>query len=153
MKKFIIYIGIFILLWGVNMPYVIAQTYSDTTWERLYYHPNIDERTYSNNHLETYDKGYLLSTYMVQNGEYKPKLYKTDVNGYYLWDRILDTNQFVGILAMTEDNDGNIYICGSSFPEDIPNPIVKKLNTCGEVVWCKSFLWDEGSYARDIEID
>lgn len=145
--------GLNILLMGMFKPVLIAQVYSDTTWERLYYFQNEDERTYSNNHIETYDKGYLLATYLYQDNTYKPKLFKTDVNGYYLWDRLLDTTDFFGISAITESQYGEIYICGSTHNNVNTMPWVSKLNACGEIEWCKIFEWDETSYAIDIETD
>jgi len=144
-----------ILFMGMLIQSSFAQVYSDTTWERLYFGPDIDESSNAFNHIEYYDKGYLLSMYSHTGNLYKPTVVKTDINGYYLWDRILDTTFQGGILATVISDDGFVYLSGSVSPNDNgpPNPWVIKLNACMEVEWCKIFEWDETSYAIDIVID
>jgi hypothetical protein len=144
------------LFFGLLNMVSYAQVYSDTTWERLYFGPDIDENTFGFKHIETYDKAYCFSMYEQLDDGLKPMIVKTDINGYYLWDRVLDTTLQAGIYALTaSDNDGSLYLSGSVFPNDIdvPNPWVVKLNACMEVEWCKIFEWNETSYANDIEID
>lgn len=152
-KNKILIIGLNILLWGMFNQFVMAQIYSDTTWERLYFGPGVHEKTYTNKHQEYYDKGFLLSTYYHSDDMNKPKLVKTDINGYYLWDRVLDTTNHIGILAMASSIGGDTYISGSIMGETNYMPWVGKLNVCGEIEWCRTFEWDEVSYGIDIEMD
>lgn len=153
MKQFLIFFGICTLLWEVHIPHLSAQTYSDTTWERLYFGPPIREEPRSNKHLETYDKGYLLGAWYGEDTQPKPILIKTDINGYHLWERILDTTENASISTMVEDYYGGVVIAGGVNGLNNRIPWVIKLNSCFEIEWCKKFEWDISSYAYDIEID
>ena len=145
-----------ILFMGMLFQPVFAQIYSDTTWERLYFKAGLDERTSSLNHIEAYDNGYILPTYYNTGNSqdlYKPKIVKIDINGYYLWDRVLDTINANSIYGIVEMDDGSIVCCGRIKYNDTYVPWVSKLNACAEVEWCKIFEWSEYSFANDIAID
>jgi hypothetical protein len=151
--KTIILNGISLLLWGMLIPSLSAQIYSDTTWERWFFGPPHYETTTGVKHVEYYDKGYLLGTSFGEDwGEYA-KLIKTDINGYYLWDRTFDTLVFNRVRGISVSDDGSIYCVGFFELNGLSNPWVFKLNACGEMLWCRIFEWDNVCYGKNIEID
>jgi hypothetical protein len=151
--KTIILNGISLLLWGMLIPSLSAQIYSDTTWERWFFGPPHYETTTGVKHVEYYDKGYLLGTSFGDDwGEYA-KLIKTDINGYYLWDRTFDTLVFNRVRGISVSDDGSIYCVGFFELNGLSNPWVFKLNACGEMLWCRIFEWDNVCYGNNIEID
>jgi hypothetical protein len=151
--KTIILNGISLLLWGMLIPSLNAQIYSDTTWERWFFGPPHYETTTGVKHVEYYDKGYLLGTSFGEDwGEYA-KLIKTDINGYYLWDRTFDTLVFNRVRGISVSDEGSIYCVGFFELNGISNPWVFKLNACGEMLWCRIFEWDNVCYGKNIEID
>lgn len=128
--------------------------YSDTTWERWYGVQNEIELSGTFKHdIEHYDKGYIFHGYDGGFVTYNVYLKKTDINGYYLWERRLDVNYKKTILSIKNYNDGGLIICGASEYNGVPNPWVAKLNACMEVEWCYIFSWPEFSYTNDIAED
>lgn len=121
-------------------------------WENSIGFPNQDET--SRRVLEQYDKGYFIS------GQYNDLgwLVKTDINGNLLWDKVIGVEPDITITEKTIfDNDGNIYVFGL-IDNDVEAfwPMAIKLNACGEIIWCKSFYFDEynfGSFTDAIMLD
>ena len=145
------YIIVFLLL-ITNLSF--AQIYSDTTWERWYGRQNYHESsTTTKNDIEYYDKGYIFHSYNYSSDPYRPILKKTDINGYFLWERKLDSTLNKYISGIKKSNNGGVYIFGGSYDSGICNPWVAKLNACMEVEWCKIFRWTEFSYSKDLQID
>ena len=131
--------------------------YSDTTWERWYgrqYYNELPSAT--NQQIEHYDKGYI---FHLQNdfpsAPLKPILKKTDINGYFLWERKLDSTLNKAINGIKKYDDGGIIVYGGIYHNnnEFPNPWVAKLNACMEVEWCKLFQWNRNSYVKDLAID
>lgn len=128
--------------------------YSDTTWERWYGKQNYQEGSASSKHdIEHYDKGYIFYGRNELGNPDKPIIKKTDINGYYLWERKLDSISDKYILSMINSDDGGVLLCGGINDVGYSNPWVAKLNACMEVDWCKIFRWSEFSYAVDIKVD
>ncbi len=106
--------------------------------------------------IESYDNGYLLA------GRYGPNypsfnwLLKTDVNGNVLWMKTLgEENSFlVTSLGLDQSDDGSVFLVGntSHYSENNYDPIIMKLNSCGEKEWCKVFIEDDNNYADAIVI-
>ena len=121
-------------------------------WENTIGFPDQDET--SRRVLEQYDKGYFIS------GQYNDLgwLVKTDINGNLLWDKVIGVDPDITITEKTIfDNDGNIYVFGL-IDNDVEAfwPIAIKLNACGEIIWCKSFYFEEynfGSFTDAILLD
>lgn len=132
-----------------------SQIYSDTTWERWYGKQNYEEAmATTNNHIEHYDKGFIFHGYNESSGQGKPIIKKTDINGYLLWERKLDSLSNNYIVSMKNTSDGGIVLCGGiNGTVGHTNPWVGKLNACMEMEWCKTFQWSAYSYANDIAID
>jgi hypothetical protein len=110
--------------------------FSQSRWMRIY-HDEIDApMRYI---LESYDKGYLLSGKTGANYSKYNWIIKTDVNGEILWEKTIGDG-ITGIVLpqMAMNNAGDLYICGESRNEDPSgDPIIMKLNACGEKEWCK----------------
>ncbi|MFA4864627.1 MAG: hypothetical protein WC605_12770, partial [Bacteroidales bacterium] len=109
----------------------------------------------------SYDKGYLLSGWVTPNYPPYTWLIKTDINGEILWGKFIggeDNN--IGVARISQNRNGEIYLCGSAGNDDGTDPIIIKLNACGEKEWCKKisttsnndFFWSnaitpDGGYA------
>lgn len=128
--------------------------YSDSTWERWYGIQNNTEISSSfKNDVEHYDKGYIFHGYDGGFVTYNAYLKKTDINGYFLWERKLDSAYKKNIHSIKNYHDGGVLISGRSDYNGIPNPWIAKLNACMEVEWCYIFSWQKFSYANDIAED
>jgi hypothetical protein len=92
--------------------------------------------------IEAYDKGYLMVGKFGANYSKYNWLIKTDINGGILWQKVIgDGENAIVFSDMAEDQSGNIYLAGSTMSYD-PNgddPIILKLNPCGEKEWCRIF--------------
>lgn len=104
---------------------------------------------------EFYDKGYLLA------GRYGPNypsycwLIKTDINGEVLWNKVFgnDDDYIVISADIATSNLGEIFLVGSTntFSSTDYDPIVMKLNSCGEKEWCKIFVEDGNNFSNALE--
>ncbi len=152
--KTILQVQILVVLLLISSP-SYSQIYSDTTWERWYGKQNCNEGMASiTNHIEHYDKGFVFHGRSFQSDLNKPMIKKTDINGYFLWERKLDSlsNNYIGSIKTTAD--GGIVLCGGiNGATGVSNPWVAKLNVCMEVEWCKTFQWSAYSYANGMAID
>jgi len=96
--------------------------------------------------IETFDKGYL-----ILDNENPPGflwLIKTDINGSELWEKKIGTGQYqIRFGNIEQTYDGGYILAGGSNKYDINNedPIVIKLNPCGELEWC-SVINTQGRY-------
>lgn len=132
-----------------------SQTYSDTTWQRWYGEPDRHENPWHYQHAEHYDHGLLLLTYPDQN-PYATILQKTDVNGKIIWTRYINASFQHALATITTSENGDIYIGGSHVRSNgVENALILKLNSCGDLDWCKRFYIDplKHSFLWDIEID
>ncbi len=103
-----------------------------------------------------YDKGYLIA------GRYGPNypklnwLIKTDVNGEILWNKTLGngSDNIVLSLEVKADGDGNIYLAGLTDAYNLEDydPLVMKLNSCGEKEWCKVYYKEGLNHSNDLVI-
>jgi hypothetical protein len=124
-------------------------------WPKYYGEPN--KYDFSEEIIETYDKGIVMCGNIIDynNGTNKNGwLIKTDVNGDILWEKIFesDLNRHK-INAIEQTNDGGFVICGSiRLVLNQSQPMVIKLNSCGEKEWCKIFSTPEDNpWAQDIK--
>ena len=128
--------------------------YSDTTWERWYGVQNYHEFAPGfKKDIEHYDYGYIFHANNEGYTDLKSLIKKTDINGYFLWERKLDSTINKSILSVKNYHDGGVLLCGTYYYSNNGNPWVAKLNACMEVEWCKIFEWHEYSYAIDIDED
>ena len=99
--------------------------------------------------IECYDKGYLIS------GSYEnPQanwLIKTDINRNVLWDKFITwDNVIVGKSYVRQNLNGEIIAASGIYSEATGYwPMITKLDSCGEIVWCRVFpnyIYDMGWY-------
>ncbi|MCF8368976.1 MAG: T9SS type A sorting domain-containing protein [Bacteroidales bacterium] len=93
--------------------------------------------------LECYDKGYLVSGWYQQyDGNW---IIKTDLNGNLLWDKIITHNEYeVGDGEVEQNKSGEIVFARYlNFPEGGQWPLVVKLDSCGNKLWCRVYIDDE----------
>jgi hypothetical protein len=92
--------------------------------------------------LDAYDNGYLMVGKIGSNYSIYDWLLKTDINGEVLWEKTIgDGENGIVILDMAEDKSGNIYLAGITSTYDTQgDPLVIKINPCGEKEWCRVFF-------------
>ena len=106
--------------------------------------------------INHYDDGFLLL------GRYGPNypsfnwLIKTDINGEVMWKKVIGTDNnstFFNQVALDENK--NCYISGSTYyyGEDDADPLIIKLNQCGEKEWCRVFSEDGTNYSRSLVVN
>jgi hypothetical protein len=86
-----------------------------------------------------YDNGYLLSGWITPNYPPYSWLIKTDINGGVLWLKLVGgiNGHSVCIYKSCQNLIGEIFLCGCIISSDDANPIIVKLNACGEKEWCR----------------
>jgi len=142
---------IFILLF-----IVLAYSTRSQTWPKYFGEPG--KYDFSEDIIELYDMGYLLcgNIHDYSNGTSKNSwIIKTDINGSVLWEKIFDNDSHRSkINAVEHTNDGGVVICGSvRMVTGQAQPIVIKLNVCGEKEWCKIFYTlEDNPWAQDIKV-
>lgn len=111
-------------------------------WHNTYGTPYYDE--YGIDVAESYDRGYLLN---IGVGDEEPSMIiKTDINGNILWQKhFTDEDQYdLVISTILQDEEGNIYFLGWRLIQfESGWPIIIKLDSCGNQVWCRQFIDDE----------
>jgi hypothetical protein len=96
--------------------------------------------------FETYDKGYLIMAGIEGVDSW---LIKTDINGNMLWNKHIDDEYpYLDIFStILSDPSGNIYLMGWRVVEFQDGwPLIVKLDSCGEQVWCRQFIDDENDW-------
>jgi len=114
------------------------QIIGQNDWVRVYHDEQDAPKLFF---IEYYDHGYLL---MGRNRWSYPKynwLIKTDINGNVLWEKTFGNgNDGINIYGLALNNDNELYLVGrNSWVGDYADPMIMKLNTCGEKQWCKIF--------------
>ncbi|MFA8451708.1 MAG: T9SS type A sorting domain-containing protein [Bacteroidales bacterium] len=66
---------------------------------------------------------------------------KTDINGNKLWEKTIgNKNRCCILFDHLEDKEGNIYIAADfQINKTNADPVIIKLNPCGELLWVKSY--------------
>ena len=130
---------LFILLFILILNYLCHSQ----EWIRYY---GFGQQPYNNYCLEYYDKGYLLAG-SVNTAKYG-WLIKTDINGNQLWDlKIGDGINQTNITNVEITSDKGLILCGSTtmFSPSHSVPYIMKLNSCGDLEWCKALVYDATS--------
>lgn len=91
--------------------------------------------------IESYDKGLLLSGKFGHDYVNFFWLQKTDVNGQFFWGKTFGSpDSYITFFSMNQDTFGNIFLSGGTTYYDLfSDPLVMKLNACGEKEWCRVF--------------
>jgi len=100
-----------------------------------------------------YDKGYLVSGKHGHNSVEYNWLIKTDINGSTLWEKTIGapgTNIMIADMAF--NNDGEIFLSGLTgyYSEYDYDPLILKLNTCGEKEWCLVITEDDNNFSSGV---
>jgi hypothetical protein len=97
----------------------------------------------------TYDRGFLIGgRYSSSEGNpLRGLIFKTDINGNFKWSKCLNTyNDGSGVFDITRTMDGGAILSGTTHQyDDYGDPLIMKLNACGEKEWCRVY-----SYAHEI---
>ncbi len=126
---------LFLFLIFISGPHCFSQD-----WIRYY---GYGQEPYSSYCIEQYDRGYILSG-SINNNEYG-WIVKTDINGDQLWDlKIGNGSNLTGISNIEQTLDNGFILCGSTTMFNPPHtdPFIIKLNSCGELEWCKGLVYD-----------
>ena len=91
--------------------------------------------------IESYDKGLLMCGKFGHDYVHFFWLQKIDINGQTLWDKVIgDAESYVYISKNSQNPQGSIYLSVTTSYYDLyRDPLVIKLNPCGEKEWCKVF--------------
>jgi hypothetical protein len=137
-------------LWCIVMFCAIQALRGQSRWINSYFG---DEDTWGEDFIEYYDNGLLLTGKHGSNYVHYLWLIKTDVNGQILWEKTFgESNSLISFYSLDINKKGEIYLSGAtSFYDPYRDPIVMKLNFCGEKVWCRVFnIPNHYDYAHSI---
>ena len=119
-------------------------------WFKNYYSY---ENTVGKHFIQHYDNGYLLAAKKGINSANYYGLLKTDINGDILWEKIIG-HQSTGIIIvqMAQNESGDTYISGATsfYSQEDHDPLIMKINACGEKEWCRVIIENEYNYAGAI---
>lgn len=114
------------------------------TWERIYGESNKYES--SVDIAESYDYGFnVLGIIDFSTGW----LLKTDINGDTLWEKVL-VQVVPHALTISPGNETIIVGNASNGINSYRNPLITKINTCGEKEWCKVLYKNGNASAKDV---
>ncbi len=120
---------------------IVLHDLSGQTWPKIF-GDNIRALGYEID--ENYDKGYLICASTLQDASHFQFgwLIKSDINGNILWDKKFgDPSVENFFIDFDKTSDNGMVVCGATAKEDIwRDPLFIKLNSCGEIEWCKIFL-------------
>ena len=111
--------------------------------------------THSKSLAECYDNGYLfLSARDITGSISYSVIVKTDINGNHLWYKTVGDgihDFYPGHMEKT--NDHGLILCGmtNKYDHQAADPFLVKLNTCGELEWCK-IIYTPGIYDYPIRV-
>jgi hypothetical protein len=116
----------------------LGSSVGQSRWVQSYYE---NDDAYVLNIFESYDHGYLASGKHGANYSKYNWLIKTDINGNILWEKTIgDGTNTIALLDMIQDESGNLYLGGGTrFYDPESDPLVLKINSCGEKEWCSVF--------------
>jgi hypothetical protein len=98
---------------------------------------NYADGYWSQNVIECYDKGYIITGIRL-DGKYSC-IIKTDINGNLIWEKRIGNGQYLTFAENLEQTPDNGFIIGGTTTKinNRQDPFILKLNSCGEVEWCK----------------
>jgi hypothetical protein len=106
-------------------------------WE--HYYPMNFYDIYGSSIIQTYDQGYLISTW--NTGGQRSRINKLDIDGNIIWSKaIFCQTGYEAILDVCETSDGGVILSGGSSCYDPAGAaFIMRLNSCGEFQWLKEF--------------
>jgi hypothetical protein len=134
-NRFITYFTIITLLMAIP---IVSHT---QTWPKIY---GDNLNAYGKDFIENYDKGYNICGSILRDANHFKYgwLIKTDINGNELWNKKFgDGSVENSFYDFDKTSDNSFILSGSTAQYDIEiDPLFVKLNSCGEIEWCKIFL-------------
>jgi hypothetical protein len=135
------------------MLFFIQQSMSQSTWNRYYGIPDRGEMTYSV--TKTYDNG-LLYGILIQGqnvNQYGTWILKTSINGTPLWSKYyIDPNFTFSANFIDVNPSGDIIVTGNTCEFDpAGDPVIMRLNSCGEKIWCKYIHFPQSNFGRQVK--
>jgi len=126
--------NIFLIIFLLSQLHVNGQT----EWTQVYKDDFDAPRLFFTEH---YDHGYLLMGRIHWGYPRYNWLIKTDINGNSLWEKTLgDGINATKIYGLETNFNNDLYLVGYyGMVGDFPDPMIMKLNACGEKEWCKIF--------------
>lgn len=102
-----------------------------------------------------YDNGYLVVGKHGHNYSTYNWLIKTDINGEILWEKTFgDPSTFMMFDDMSYNTFGDLYLTGSTgyYDEVSYDPLIMKLNACGEKQWCRVFAEADNNFSNRLVV-
>ena len=140
-KKYFLIILLHIMMYQVN---------AQSRWTKVYHG---EKDAFGHYFTESYDFGYLLVGKHGHNYVHFNWLIKTDINGDVLWEKTIgEASSFIGIFSIDMNDAGELFFAGATtFFDTYNDPMISKLNLCGEKEWCKVFYTPENfDYAYSV---
>jgi hypothetical protein len=110
-------------------------------WPKIY---GDNVHAYGKDIIEGYDKGYNICGSILKDASHFKYgwLIKTDINGNELWNKKFgDGSLENSFYDFDKTNDNGFILSGSTAQYDVEiDPLIVKLNPCGEIDWCTIFL-------------
>jgi hypothetical protein len=123
-----------------------------TDWMKVYFP---DKDALGNSVANSYDHGILLVGKHGSNYTNFNWLIKTDVNGDKLWEKTIgDYSSTIKVSTLGYNNYGELYLAGLTSYNNNYNydPMLIKLNPCGEKDWCKVFYAEDNNFIIALEV-
>jgi hypothetical protein len=131
---------------------VIANNAISQNWPKIYSH---SQHHTVRSIVEDYDNGYLITGQTFQSSV--PRwawLKKTDINGEIIWEKVFGSYSYLTFFndLLKTSNNETILIGGTTKydPDEQQDPLIIKLNSCGEVEWCTVLQSEIGSIGTRI---
>jgi len=104
--------------------------------------------------VKHYDNGYLLAGRFGPNYPEYCWLIKTDINGNELWKKVIgyDSKYIVASADISVNKEGDVFLVGSTnfYNDNDYDPLIMKLNACGEKEWCKVFYEERNNFSNAV---
>jgi hypothetical protein len=121
----------------INSLFTVLDT-SSQEWIRIF---EGDTSFMGNMVIEYYDKGYVIAGEKEKSTiHFDGWLCKTDINGFRLWDKSFqDTPARIAFYSVTTTETGDITMIGRRVNNGYHDPIIVKVDACGQKQWCKIY--------------
>jgi len=123
--------------------------YPQNVWKKQNYSQPFG--SFAHDISETYDYGYLTGGLIRRElTPYYGYIFKTDINGEKLWQKIVSGTKESGFESVTTTSDGG-FIAGGNYNNEgnRDDAYVMKFNPCGEPEWC-SMIPESNGYSSFI---
>lgn len=121
-------------------------------WTTIFYP---DQDAYGKCITNPYDPGILVAGKHGSNYVSFNWLIKTDVNGSILWNKTIGHQASnIQISTISYNKSGELFLGGLTgfYNNEDYDPLVMKLNSCGEKEWCKVFFAEGNNFITTLEI-